>query len=58
VLRNERRLGSWGLHRAAEQLAANFKAERIALAITAALQTPQISALQDVLGRLTCKEAK
>jgi stearoyl-CoA desaturase (delta-9 desaturase) len=51
VLRNEQRLGSRVVHRAAEQLAANFEAERIALAITSALPTPQISALQDALGR-------
>ena len=51
VLRNEQRLGSRVINRAAEQLAARFNSERIALAITSALHGPQLSALQDALVR-------
>ena len=49
VLRNEQRLGSRVINRAAEQLAAQFNSERIALAITLVLQGPQLSALQEAL---------
>ena len=49
VLRNEQRLATRVINRAAEQLAARFSSERIALAITAALHGPQLSALQDAL---------
>jgi stearoyl-CoA desaturase (delta-9 desaturase) len=51
VLRNERRLGSRVINRAAEQLAAHFNSERIALAITSALHAPELSALQETLVR-------
>jgi stearoyl-CoA desaturase (delta-9 desaturase) len=51
VLRNEQRLGSRVINRAAEQLAARFHSERIAVAIRAALQGPQLCALQETLGR-------
>jgi len=51
VLRNEQRLGSRTINRAAEQLAARFNSERIALAIRSALHGPQLSALQDSLIR-------
>ena len=47
VVRSEQRLGSRVIKRAAEQLAARFNSERIALAITSALNGPQLSALQD-----------
>ena len=40
VLRNEQRLGSRVINRAAEQLAAQFNAERIALAVASALHGP------------------
>ena len=49
VLRNEQRLGAV-INRAAEQLAARFNSEHIAQAIAAALQGPELSALQDTLG--------
>jgi stearoyl-CoA desaturase (delta-9 desaturase) len=51
VLRNEQRLGARIVNRAAEQLAAHFNSERIALAITSALHGPALSALQDSLDR-------
>ncbi len=51
VLRNEQRLGSRVVNRAAEQLAAHFNSERIALAITSALHTPELSSLREGLAR-------
>ena len=51
VLRNEQRLGARVINRAAEQLAAHFNSERVALAIAAALQVPELGALQDLLSR-------
>ncbi|MGB6905864.1 MAG: fatty acid desaturase [Methyloceanibacter sp.] len=51
VLRNEQPLGVRVINRAAEDLAARFNPERIALAITAALHTPELSALQEKLIR-------
>ena len=51
VLRNEQRLGARVVNRAAEQLAASFNSERIALAITAALHTAELSALRERLAR-------
>lgn len=50
VLRNEHRLGSRTIKRAAEQLASSFSPERIALAIAAALHGAELSALQRTLG--------
>ena len=47
VLRNEQRLGSRVINRAAEQLASHFNAERIARAITSALQGHELSALRE-----------
>jgi len=49
VLRNEQRLGSRVISRAAAQLASHFNPERIAHAIASALETPQLSTLQDSL---------
>jgi stearoyl-CoA desaturase (delta-9 desaturase) len=49
VLHNEQRLGARVINRAAEQLAAHFNSERIALAITSALHGSQVSALRDAL---------
>jgi stearoyl-CoA desaturase (delta-9 desaturase) len=49
VLRNEQRPGSRVIGRAAAQLAAHFNSERIACAIAAALERPQLSTLQDRL---------
>jgi stearoyl-CoA desaturase (delta-9 desaturase) len=51
VLRNEHGLGVAVINRAAEQLAARFNSEHVALAITAALRGPELSALQDMLAR-------
>ena len=51
VLRNEQRLGARVINRAAEQLAAHFNSERVALSIAAALQGPELSAQQDLLSR-------
>lgn len=49
VLRNERRLGARVINRAAEQLAASFNSERIALAVAAALHSAELSAIRDQL---------
>jgi stearoyl-CoA desaturase (delta-9 desaturase) len=49
VLRNEQRLGSRVINRAAEQLASQFSSERIALAVTLALKGPRLSALEQAL---------
>lgn len=49
VLRNEQRLGAKVVNRAAEQLAAHFNSERIALAITSAMHGPALLALQEKL---------
>jgi stearoyl-CoA desaturase (Delta-9 desaturase) len=49
VLRNEQRPGARVIGRAAAQLAAHFNSERIASAIAAALERPQLSTLQDRL---------
>jgi stearoyl-CoA desaturase (delta-9 desaturase) len=51
VVRNERRLGARVVNRAAEELAARFNPERIALAVAAALHAAELSALQETLGR-------
>jgi stearoyl-CoA desaturase (delta-9 desaturase) len=51
VLRNEHGLGVAVINRAAEQLAAHFNSERIALAITSALHGPELSALRETLTR-------
>jgi len=51
VVRNEQRLGSRVVTRAAEQLAAHFNSERIALAIATALHGPELSVLQERLTR-------
>ncbi len=48
VLRNEQRLGSRVINRAAEQLAAHFNPERIALAISQGLHGPELSAIRDL----------
>src|SRR6266446_2738450 len=49
LVRNEHRLGSRVINRAAAQLAATFNADRIAIAIGAALEKSSLSALQDGL---------
>jgi stearoyl-CoA desaturase (Delta-9 desaturase) len=49
VVRNEQRLGSRVIERAAAQLAASFNSERIADAMRSALDISHVSALQDAL---------
>lgn len=49
VLRNEQRLGARVINRAAAQLAASFNTDWIAGAIAAALERPQLAALQEKL---------
>jgi stearoyl-CoA desaturase (delta-9 desaturase) len=49
VLRNEQRLGSRVIERAARQLAASFNSDRIAGAVAAALEGATLSALQQRL---------
>ena len=49
VLRNEQRLGSRVINRAAEELAARFNSERIALAVSAALHSSELAALREAL---------
>ena len=51
VVRNEQRLGARVLNRAAEELAARFNAEHIALAIRSAPHGPDLNDLQNVLGQ-------
>ena len=51
VLRNEQRLGVRVVNRAAEELVAHFNPERIALAITSTLHSPELTVLQDNLVR-------
>ena len=49
VLRNEQRLGSRVIERAARQLAASFNSDRIAAAVASALEGATLSALQQRL---------
>src|SRR5262249_50886568 len=58
VLRNEQRLGSRVINRAAEQLAAHFNSERIALAIGSTLHLPELSVLRDTLDRARHRTAE
>ncbi|HVI91932.1 MAG TPA: acyl-CoA desaturase [Dongiaceae bacterium] len=51
VLRNEQRLGVRVINRAAAELAAQFNAQRIALAISTTLQGPELSQLREALQR-------
>ncbi len=51
VLRNEQPLGSRVINRAAEELAARFNPDRIALTIASALRAPELSALHESLTR-------
>lgn len=51
VLRNEQRLGARVINRAAEQLAAHFNAEQIALAVISAVPSAQLSVMREALGR-------
>ena len=49
VVRNEQRLGARVINRAAAQLAASFNSDWIAGAVAAALERPQLAALQETL---------
>jgi len=51
VMRNEQRLASRVINRAAEQLATRFNPERIALAITSALHSSELAALRETLNQ-------
>jgi stearoyl-CoA desaturase (delta-9 desaturase) len=57
VIRNEQRLGARVISRAAEQLATRFDPERIALAITSALHSTELSALLETLSEARCHAA-
>ncbi len=49
ILRNEQKLGSRVIERAAKQLAASFNSERIAALVASALERPSLSSLQQRL---------
>ena len=57
VMRNEQRLGARVISRAAEQLATHFDPERIALAITSALHSSELSVLLETLSEARCHAA-
>jgi len=54
VRRNEHRLGARAVNRAAEQLAGLFYPERIALAITSAMHSSELSTLREALNETKC----
>ena len=54
VRRNEHRLGARAVNRAAEQLARRFNPERIALAITSAMHSSELSTLREALNETKC----
>jgi stearoyl-CoA desaturase (Delta-9 desaturase) len=58
VLRNEQRLGSRVVNRAAEQLIARFNPERIALTVSSALHSSELSALRDALSQARCQSSE
>ena len=57
VLRNEQRLGARVINRAAEQLVTRFNSERIALAVTSALHSSELSALRETLSEARSRTA-
>jgi stearoyl-CoA desaturase (Delta-9 desaturase) len=57
VRRNEHRLGARAINRAAEQLAKRFNPERIALAITSAMHSSELSTLREALNEAKCQTA-
>jgi stearoyl-CoA desaturase (delta-9 desaturase) len=57
VIRNEQRLGARTINRAAEQLATRFNPERIALAITSAMHSAELSRLRETLSGAKCHTA-
>ena len=58
VLRNEQRLGSRVVNRAAEQLVARFNPERIALTVSSALHSSELSALRDAISQARCQSSE
>jgi len=58
VLRNEQRLGSRVINRAADELVAWFNPERIALAVSSALHSSELSALQETLSQARSQTAE
>ena len=58
VLRNEQRLGSRVVNRAAEQLVARFNPERIALTVSSALHSSELSALREALSQARCQSSE
>lgn len=57
VRRNQHRLGARVINRAAEQLARRFNPERIALAITSAMHSSELSALQQAISEAKSRAA-
>jgi stearoyl-CoA desaturase (delta-9 desaturase) len=58
LVRNEQRLGSRVVERAARQLAASFNSERIAVAVACALERPSLSSLQQRLKNVQLQAAE
>ena len=58
VLRNEQRLGSRVINRAADELVAWFNPERIALAVSSALHSSELQALQETLSQARSQTAE
>ncbi len=58
VLRNEQRLGSRVVNRAAEQLVSRFNPDQIAVAVSSALHSSELSALREALGRVRYQTAE
>jgi stearoyl-CoA desaturase (delta-9 desaturase) len=58
VLRNQQRLGSRVVNRAAEQLVTRFNPERIALAVSLALHSSELAALRETLSQARCQTAE
>src|SRR3954447_23540265 len=58
VLRNEQRLGSRVINRAADELVAWYNPERIALAVSSALHSSELLALQETLSQARSQTAE
>ena len=58
VLRNEQRLGSRVINRAAEDLAARFNSERLAVIVAATLHGTELSSLREALARTRDRTAE
>jgi stearoyl-CoA desaturase (delta-9 desaturase) len=57
VRRNEHRLGARVINRAAEDLVKRFNPERMALAITSAMHSSELSALREAINKANCHGA-